>query len=298
MIKPATAALILSVTIGLTAASCASDGGDPADPEREASARCLSQAGGLYQRKIAPLLATDRPKTCNQCHLSGIDLSLFVRDDMCETRACLLDLGLVDLADPDQSAVLGWIERAHPDSALITQEVIDQEYDAFKEFVEQIARCGGEACLGVACPAASGKQDCGSAADAEHVAFLVPEGTACDPPTIETEFRDTVYVWRDRCAPCHFSSSNGPDGPIAPQFINVENNCNAGSLQTFHNVVTSGLIDAADPTQSLLLRKPLEVSEGGVLHGGGAKFSGTDDVMYRSILSFVEYWQGCGAEIP
>ena len=44
--------------------------------------------------------------------------------------------------------------------------------------------------------------------------------------------------------------------------------------------------------------KPLEVSEGGVLHGGGAKFSGTDDVMYRSILSFVEYWQGCGAEIP
>jgi len=295
--KPATVALFLSLTIGVTAASCGSTD-DASGRAHEASAQCLSQAGGLYEQKIAPLLATDRPKTCNQCHLSGIDLGLFVRDDMCETRACLVDLGLVDLAHPDESAVLGWIERAHPDSTLITQAVIDQEYDAFKEFVEQIARCGGEACPGVACPAASGKQDCGSPGDEEHVAFLVPEGTACDPPTVEAEFRDTVYVWRDRCNPCHFSSYQGASGPIAPQWINVENNCNAGSLQTFHNVVTSGLIDAGDPTQSLLLLKPLDVSKGGVLHGGGAKFSGVDDVMYESILSFVEYWTGCGAPVP
>jgi hypothetical protein len=293
--KLASAALFLSVTIGVAAASCAS-AGDGSDRAREASTECLSQAGSLYERKIAPLLATDRPKTCNQCHLSGIDLGLFVRDDMCETRACLVDLDLVDLAHPDQSAVLGWIERAHPDSTLITQDVIDQEYEAFKEFVEQIARCGDEACAGVGCPAASGKEACGSPGDEEHVAFLVPEGTACDPKAVEAEFRDTVYVWRDRCSPCHFSSYQGT--AIAPQWINVESNCNTGSLRTFHDVVTMGLVDAEDPTQSLLLRKPLDVSEGGVLHGGGAKFSGVDDVMYESILSFVEYWAGCGANVP
>jgi hypothetical protein len=146
-VNHATLALLFSVTLGAVAASCASRAGGI--DKREESALCLSQAGDLYQRKIAPLLATDRPKTCNQCHLSGIDLSLFVRDDMCETRACLLDLGLVDLENPDQSAVLGWIARAHPESELITQEVIDREYEAFQEFVEQIARCGGEARRGV-----------------------------------------------------------------------------------------------------------------------------------------------------
>jgi len=292
-VKCATLALVLSVTLGAVAASCAShDGGIDA---REESSLCLSQAGDLYQRKIAPLLATDRPKTCNQCHLSGIDMSLFVRDDMCETRACLVDLGLVDLQNPDHSAVLGWIARARPESELITPEVIADEYEAFQEFVEQIARCGGEACPGVTCPATDGTPDCGSPGDDAHVALLVPEGTACDLPSMEAEFRDTVYVWRDRCAPCHFTGSNVPS---APKFINVESSCNAGSLETFHNLVDGGLIDANDPEQSLLLRKPLEVSDGGVTHGGGAKFSGKDDPTYVSMLSFIEYWIRCGSPTP
>lgn len=291
--KYATLVLVFSVTLGAVAASCAShQGGIDA---REESTLCLSQAGDLYQRKIAPLLATDRPKTCNQCHLSGIDLGLFVRDDMCETRACLLELGLVDLQNPDQSAVLGWIARAHPESELITQDVIDQEYAAFQEFVEQIASCGGEACPGVSCPATAGTPECGSPGDDAHVPLLVPEGTSCDPPTMEAQFRDTVYVWRDRCAPCHFTGSNVPD---SPKFINVQTSCNAGSLETYYNLVGSGLIDANDPEQSLLLRKPLAVSDGGVKHGGSAKFSGKDDATYVSFLSFVEYWVGCGAPVP
>jgi len=293
-VRYATLALVCSVVLGAVAASCSSPD-DPGTQARATSEQCLSQAGSLYERKIAPLLATDRPKTCNQCHLSGIDLSLFVREDMCETRACLLDRGLVDLTNPDQSAVLGWIERAHPDSELITQEVIDQEYEAFKEFVEQIAHCGGEACPGVRCPTSDGGEDCGSPGDEAGVPFLVPAGTSCDLPTVEAEFRDTVYVWRDRCNPCHFSSNTGGGGVTAPLFINVESSCNVDSLETFHNLVASGLMDAENPTQSLLLLKPLDVRDGGVAHGGGPKFHGVDDVSYLSFLSFIEYWAGCGA---
>jgi hypothetical protein len=224
-------------------------------------------------------------------------LSLFVRDDMCETRACLVGLGLVDLKNPDQSAVLGWIARAHPDSSLITEAVIDEEYDAFKAFVEQMAACGPEACPGVRCPATNGGDDCGSSGDESSVPFLVPEGTSCDLPTMEEQFRDTVYVWRDRCSPCHFSSDTS-GGPPAPHWINVENSCNAGSLETFHNVVTGGLIDASDPSQSLLLLKPLDARSSGISHGGGAKFSGMDDVSYVSFSSFIEYWAACGAPVP
>jgi hypothetical protein len=80
----------------------------------------------------------------------------------------------------------------------------------------------------------------------------------------------------------------------APRFINIENSCNAGSLETLHNLIDAGLFDAESPTQSLLLRKPLDVRDGGVTHGGGAKFSGTDDPSYESFLSFIEYWAKCG----
>jgi len=294
-VRLASAVLLATVAVAVGAASCA--GPNEAAAEREASAQCLSQAGSLYQRKIAPLLATDRPKTCNQCHLSGIDLSLFVRANMCETRACLVDLGLVDLQDPDQSRVLSWIARAHPDSSLITEDVIDQEYEAFKEFVEQIATCGGEACAGVRCPATGNEDACGTPADEPSDVITVPAGTSCDALAVESAFRDTVYVWRDRCFPCHFTSEEGAD-LNAPLFINTQNGCNAGSLETFNNVVSSGLIDTSDPSHSLLLLKPLAAAGSGVTHGGGAKFDGVKDPSYVSFLSFIEYWVGCGSPSP
>jgi hypothetical protein len=294
-VKIASAVLIFAVAAATAAASCASH--DSANVKREQSAQCLSDAGALYQKKIAPLFATDRPQTCNQCHLSGVDLSLFVRADMCETRACLVDLNLVNMQDPDSSEVLTWISRAHPDSDLITQDVIDQEYDAFKEFVEQIAHCGGEACPGVECPATSDKETCGSPTDQPSGATPVPDGTSCDPLPMEAAFRDSVYVWRDRCFPCHFSSE--PSTAMgAPLFFDVGSDCNASSLNTFTNIVNLGLLDKNDPTQSLLLRKPLDASAGGVAHGGGAKFDGVDDPSYVSFLSFNEYWIGCGTPTP
>ncbi|HTQ02481.1 MAG TPA: hypothetical protein VMI54_01450 [Polyangiaceae bacterium] len=293
--KPASAVLVFAVIAAAFAASCS--GGKDEAVAREESAQCLSDAGALYQKKVAPVLASDQPQTCNECHLSGVDLNLFVRADMCETRACLVDLGLVDMQDPDDSKVLAWIEKAHPDSALITQDVIDQEYDAFKEFVEQIAKCGGEACPGVTCPATSDVQACGTPDQEPNGNIIVPPNTACDSPTIEATFRDTVYVWRDRCFPCHFASEPGVE-PGAPPWIDDRNGCNPGSLETFHNVVSLGLVDSSDPTQSLILRKPLDISQGGVMHGGGSKFDGTDDPTYQSFLSFLEYWIGCGAPAP
>jgi hypothetical protein len=292
--KLAAGALVTAVVVAVVLASCAS--GDDLAARREASAECLSQAGGLYQQKIAPLLATDRPQTCNQCHLSGVDLSLFVRANMCETRACLVDLGLVDLANPDQSKVLAWIARAQPDSTLITQDVIDQEYDAFKSFVEQMATCGGESCAGVRCPASSDEDACGPDVSSEpDGATEVPAGTSCDLPTMETQFLENVYAWRDRCFPCHFTSQPG-SAPGAPPWIDTRNGCNAGSLETFHNVVTMGLLDSSYPTESLLLLKPLNAP--GVKHGGGAKFDGENDPSYKSFLSFIEYWVSCGSVVP
>src|SRR5688500_7197940 len=82
--------LVMAVICGAAAPSCGPDA------EVLESQECFQDSGALYQQRIEPLLETDQPKTCNQCHLSGVDLSVFVRDSMCETRACLLANGLVD----------------------------------------------------------------------------------------------------------------------------------------------------------------------------------------------------------
>ena len=46
------------------------------DPE-EAAPVCTPEGGlEMYEKRIAPLLEENRPSSCNQCHLSGIDLPL------------------------------------------------------------------------------------------------------------------------------------------------------------------------------------------------------------------------------
>src|SRR5687767_10046112 len=105
-------------TSGVLAVSC----GQVEVPVPEA---CTQTSGTeIFEQRIAPLLADDQPKSCNACHLSGIDMSLFVRSTPCETMACLKDLGLVNLAAPADSKVLSWIERAEPLSPLITEDVV------------------------------------------------------------------------------------------------------------------------------------------------------------------------------
>jgi hypothetical protein len=288
--------LVLSIAAACAQASCS---GDVAlDAEYRESAECLAESSELYDQRIAPILATDRPKTCNQCHLSGVDLSLFVRGNMCETRACLLELGLVNPDEPEASVVLSWIQRANPESELITEQVIQEEYDAFKSFVEQIATCSGASCAGVRCPTTGKAEACGS--DTEpSTATLVPEGTGCDALSMEAVFRDTVYVWRDRCFPCHFATEPQAN-LLAPRWVDTRGGCEAGSIATLHNMEEGGYFNLEQNDQSLLLLKPLPHDEGGIEHGGDVKFNGTTDRTYQSWLSFIEYYTACqtGTTMP
>jgi hypothetical protein len=268
-------------------ASC-SDG--PTEEEIE-SAECLKETGALFERRIKPLLEADRPKTCNQCHLSGVDLSLFARDSICETRACLYENGLVDPQNVEDSLVLSWILRANPESELITEQVINEEYEGFKEFLTQLASCSGASCKGVRCTLGGGAGACEH--EPEPLGQIGTDaGTGCDSIAMETAFRDNVYVWRGRCYPCHFSDQTTAD-PTAPRWLSTQGGCSAGSVQTLRTLIDAGYIDATNPEQSLLLRKPLAIEAGGVIHGGGEKFHDTRDFAYQSFLSFIQHWASC-----
>lgn len=244
---------------------------------------CADGPSELFEKRIAPLLATDRPKTCNTCHLSGVDLGIFAQATACQSMACLVDRGLVSLADPESSLVLQWIARADPSSPLIDQGVIDEEYAAFRDWIEATAACGlcytGDAPCG-----AAGEVVCDS--DPDPAAYDDPGD--CAPLTRETLFRHKVYAWRDRCYPCHFDNKDIE----APKWL-ATGPCELASLETIRNVLDGGLVDLTDPAASLLLLKPLAESAGGVMHGGDEKFHGPSDPAYIDFLAWIEREAAC-----
>lgn len=282
-----------ALSVAAVAAAC----GDHDEPPK-GEAACRAQPTVTFQERIEPLLVDDKQSTCNQCHLSGVDLSAFARETPCKTMACLQEQGLVDLSNPENSRILSWIDRASPDSELITADVIAAERGAFLDWIEANAQCP-DACAGV---------QCGNPKDGPTCDYKVPEPSAdrtpspdapqlgCSDIEVEKAFMDDVYAWRGRCFPCHFDTELKAD-PQAPRWLSAKGNCGTASVTSLRRVLSLGLINPAEPTQSLLLLKPLDEIGGGVKHGGGSKFEG-DDPAYASFLRFIQYYASCTEPEP
>lgn len=280
---------------GSTGADPGEDSSGDGSAGDEAELACTPEAGlELYERRIAPLLEDDRPSTCNQCHLSGIDLALYLQDSPCATMQCMAEEGIVDLDAPEDSVVLSWIERAVP-SGGITEQTIATERQAVLEWIEQVSACGGEMCEPV-------EQPCGQPPTEADCEFPPPvaESMGLDDPgdcsdlTLELVWREKVYSWRSRCYPCHFDSHDGDFGG-APRWI-ATGSCNSASLLTLHNAEEAGYLDPEDPMRSLLLTKPLDEASGGVEHGGGPKLHSAEEPTYLDYAYFVQRWADCQAQ--
>jgi hypothetical protein len=284
--------LLLAVT-SLSAAGLASCGDHDAPPGELA---CQIKPTETFHERIEPLLSENRVTTCNECHLSGVDLSAFARETPCKTWACLVDQGLVNVAAPEDSKILGWIERASPDSDLITPQVIAAEHDAFRDWIDANAACPS-ACAGVTCGTPDSGPTCSNGAEAMEAAGGAPpvapgdDMRGCSDLELEQAFNDDVYTWRGRCFPCHFDTELEADRD-APRWISTVGNCATGSAVTLKRATALGLFNVDNPTQSLLLLKPLDKVGGGVPHGGGAKLTTTDPT-YQSFLRFILHYQQC-----
>lgn len=238
----------------------------------------------LFEQRIAPLLATERPSSCNSCHLQGIDLQMYAQATACQTMACLVDRDLVDLEDPANSLVLQWIDRGQPSSDLITEEIIDEEYVGFRAWIEQEAQC--DSCEEFEDPCGDAEAEPETCADAEPAQWQDPGD--CSEPTLEAMFRHQVYRWRDRCYPCHYDTkeNEGPDWVLS-------GNCELGSLRSMNAVLREGYVDLENPAQSLLLLKPLAEGAGGLEHGGHDKFETTTDEAYLDMKAWIERRAEC-----
>lgn len=271
----------------MTAAALASCG-DHDEPPGEVA--CQIKPSETFHERIEPLLVDGRMTTCNQCHLSGVDLSAFARETPCKTWACLVDQGLVNTSSPEDSKILGWIERASPDSDLITPQVIRAEHDAFQDWIEANAACPS-ACAGVTCGDPGDGPTCSEEGDEPPEVPSGEDTRGCSDTELEQAFYDDVYSFRGRCYPCHYETELDADKD-APRWLSTVGNCQTGSAVSLKRALTLGLINVDQPSSSLLLLKPLDTYGGGIKHGGGTKFTKTDPT-YASFLRFIEHYAQC-----
>ena len=277
-------------TVAEVDAKPAADGTAPADtgPPAACAAPKLS---ALYDKKIKPLVTKGQPQTCNQCHLAGVDLGLFVQDTPCKTMACMVDKGIVNLAQPNASKVLEWLAKGKPQSALITGAIQGDEKAAFLEWIQFSAVCQLAACGAIANP-------CGDAGPPPIPPADKPMLGGCGEPALAAAFESQVFKWRDRCSHCHSPSGKDYIKSGAPGWLSADNS-SAGSIFSMYNVIGLGLIDKSVAENSSLLLKPLPKSmNGGVIHGGGVKFQNKADVTYIDFLKWIKTYQACVGKGP
>ncbi len=246
------------------------------------------EAGAVYDRYIEPVMTDAHPNSCNQCHLSGVDLAMYVQDTPCQTMACMVDLGVVDLENPRESRVLDFIANGEPDSALITEETLQREYDGFLSWIEYSAVCQEDVCGTIEDP-------CSSASEENPLDSTIasPLGTCTEADLVAT-FSDTVYHWIGRCASCHYEGGEGRtqgyDG--APVWVDPEHGLEA-KARTMYNVIGAGYMNVENPSQSQLILKPLDEALGGVYHDGGPKIHSLEEATYAAYLHWAETYAAC-----
>lgn len=238
----------------------------------------------LYERYIEPLVTGGQPSSCNQCHLSGVDLSMYVRDTPCDSMACLVDSGMVNLEDPASSELLAQILLADPASPLIDADVIQREYDGFLAWIEWSASCQDCVCGEVEDPCGAGT------ASTPPTDVQTPLQGACTEEDLGASFEAKVWPWRDRCSNCHDAAGVYADDGNPPHWL--VSGTDRDPLFTMYAVIGAGYLEYATPTDSLLLTKPLA---GVVDHGGGDKLDNTSDPAYVDILAWIEEYAACRA---
>ncbi len=272
------------------------DTGDSASDDAALYAECTADGQlELYERYVEPLLTDEHPSTCNQCHVSGVDLSLYVQDTPCESMACMIEQGVVDLDDPEASAVLAQILQAEPDSDLITEDVIEAEYEGFHEWITWSAECHDVVCGDI-------DDACEAGGDDDEMPDVESPVGGCSEDALAALFEQKVWAWHGRCWSCHYEGGDLAEKYPGTPFYAWTGDEAESSLLTMYNVIGMGGIDTTNPTASSFLTKPL--AEGvsastvlgestGIYHGGGNKFADAHDETLQDHADFIAAYLDC-----
>lgn len=222
----------------------------------------------VFEERILPIFQSPKPSSCSECHLSGVDLKDYIRPTQRETFASLVGAGMIDTANPDESKILRFINRAPDKPSLLTDEVRQLEYDGFRAWIRA---------------AVADPQLMATMGDAAPIGPQVPVEVVrhARRDRVLASFIDNIWNEVGRCAACHSPDRNQKQ---------VKENGEQVSWITLNDpqatldyMVANGLINAENPEKSLLLMKPTMQIE----HGGGQKMV-VGDRSYKQFRRFID----------
>jgi len=221
----------------------------------------------VFEQRILPIFQAQRPSSCRECHLSGVDLQNYIRPTQTETFASLVAAGMIDMQTPDDSKILKFINRRPDRPSLVTEKVREQEAAAFRAWIAAAVR------------------------DPQLIAArekTAPLGPAVPAEVIRHARKDRVLnsflenVWSEvgRCAACHSPDRNQQQ--VKKHGAQVSWIKLSDPQATLDYLRDADLIDALAPEKSLILLKPTLQVE----HGGGQKMVQGDRtyVQFRRFL--------------
>ncbi len=227
-----------------------------------------NDATQIFERRVLPLVKSERASSCRECHLAGIDLRQYVLEDSAKTFAALAVAGLVDAEKPAKSKLLTFISRRPEKEDPLLAKVRSEELAAFQSWIEAAAK-NPPAPLPTAAQSTIGSP----------TPLEVIRHTRID--RVLKSFVEKIWVDIERCENCHSPARNSRlIEKHGEQISWISPNDPAGTLA---KSAQQGIIDVEKPEESLILLKPLGVVE----HGGHRKFAlGSDpDKRFRSFLA-------------
>ncbi len=232
--------------------------------ETDADADALA----IFQRRILPIFQSAKPSSCTECHLSGVDLKEYIHPSQEKTFAALVQGGLIDVKTPLESKILRFIARKPEKPSLITEKIRNQEYAAFRAWIEAAVK--DRALLAAPVP---------DALLGPSVPDEVVRHARVD--RVLASFIDNVWSEVGRCAACHSPDRNQKQ--VAKHGEQVSWIKLRDPRGTMDYMIEAGLIDPLTPEDSLLLLKPtLQVK-----HGGGQKMV-VGDRTYKQFRRFID----------
>ncbi len=221
----------------------------------------------IFEKRILPIFQSAKPSSCAECHLSGVDLKEYIRPTQQQTFASLVSAGLIDLDQPDDSKILTFISRRPEQPSLVTDEIRQQEFEAFRAWVRAAV------------------SDSTLIADKDVQAI----GPQISEEVIRHARKDRVLasfvenVWSEvgRCAACHSPDQNQKQ--VKEHGEQVSWITLRDPQATLNYMLEADLIDTDEPEKSLLLMKPTMQ----IKHGGGQKMV-IGDRSYKQFRRFID----------
>lgn len=228
----------------------------------------------VFETRILPIFKSPNPSSCVQCHLAGVDLKDYILPSADKTFRSLRDQGLIDLVSPERSKILTLIQMGSANTAgpAIHAKNRKAEYEAFAAWIK-------------ACAADPALRDAPKLEATEQARPAVPNEVIRHERSdrLLASFEQTVWALRFRCMNCHTEGTPQNDKLRKEHGDRVAWMKKSGPRATMEYLLSSKLIDPADPEKSMLLQKPL----GKVKHEGGIKFA-PGDQGHKAFRQWVE----------